>query len=117
MAGVRIRHKKLSSCVALVPLPSKPLYAKEDDDCPTCHVVHQVKTIHLWLDGDGSCIVSTGVFEQLKEAKVFSKGFLPPWEPEFEILAEVANPPPLAIGVPRDKQDFEARGIRIHKLK
>lgn len=85
MPGIRITHATHRSGMYLVPVLAKPFPAETVDQCPSCHLFHLCKTIHLWLDDVGSCIVSKGVLDDLKLA-----GF-----PGLSIDAEVVNPPPL----------------------
>jgi len=101
MPGVRIRHQSLRSCVALVPIMKKPFTGQSLDRCPTCHFVHPVKTVHLWLDDTGACIVSIGVLKDLQSAGM----------PELDIVGEVKNPPPLQLGESRTKQDYVSRRL------
>ena len=108
MPGVRIAHRKLRSCVALVPLMHKPFTGGSLDRCPTCQVVHPVKTVHLWLDDAGACIVSEGVLADLKRAGM----------PGLEIMATVKKPPPLRFGPGhgnpiREQLDSNNRKIRL----
>lgn len=105
MAGVRVRHETLRSCVALVPVLAKPFKGQSLDRCPTCFVVHPCKTVHLWLDDAGTCIVSRGVLEELRMAGM----------PQLQTLEEIKNPPPLALGVRREKQDQEARYLIVSR--
>lgn len=88
MGGIRIGHRTLRSCVALVPIPTKPFTGASLRKCPNCLVVHTHKTVHLWLDDVGSAIVSQGVLADLRAAGM----------PNLDILAEVKAPPPLTIG-------------------
>jgi len=106
MSGIRIRHRTLRSSVALVPLLFKPFEGQSIDTCPTCHVVHPVKTVHLWLDDSGTCIVSQGVLEDLKKAGM----------PELLMAGEVKNPPPLTLGIRRERLDQDARRLVILKI-
>jgi len=105
MPGIRIRHRTLRSCVALVPIMDRPMVGLSLYECPHCHVAHPVKTVHLWLDDTGSCIVSTGVLEDMRRG----------WEgsPEYDIVGEVQNPPPLFIGELREKQDQRTRSLKV----
>ena len=113
MPGIRIRHRTLTSCVALIPVMSKPLrgtglggsFDPTLDACPSCHLVHVVKTVHLWLDDSGSCIVSRGVLEELRLAGM----------PELDVAEEITNPPPLTLGVRREEQDHQARAIVVSR--
>ncbi|HEU4864645.1 MAG TPA: hypothetical protein VFT76_00230 [Actinomycetota bacterium] len=110
MAGIRIRHRTLRSCLTIVPLVSRPMTGASLYECPHCGVVHPFKTIHLWLDDSGSVIVSRGVFDAMRTE----------WSgpPEYDVVGEVAKPPPLAIGknAPvREAQDQSARKITFHR--
>ena len=105
MPGIRIAHIKARNVVYLVPIVAKPFVGDSlnNDPCPTCHQVHPVKTVHLWLDGAGSCIVSEGVLEDLKSAGM----------PDLVVLATVPKPPPLAFGggIRREQLDNGNRKI------
>ena len=101
MPGIRIVHNYARSSVVLVPIMSKPFFDDSLDICPSCHLVHPVKTVHLWVDADGTCIVSKGVLEDLKSAGM----------PALSVVAEVLKPPTLALGVPREKVDQSNRKI------
>jgi hypothetical protein len=104
MPGIRIAHRTARSGILLVPILSKPFPGPFDsvkDKCPTCHQVHMTKTVHLWLDADGTCIVSAGVLEDLRLAGM----------PGLAVMAEVLNPPPLQIGAGRAEVDNGNRKI------
>lgn len=104
MAGIRIAHQTARSGILLVPILSKPFpgpFNTDKDKCPTCRQVHMVKTVHLWLDDVGSCIVSQGVLEDLKLAGM----------PGLAVMAEVLNPPPLQLGADRAQIDNGNRKI------
>ena len=101
MPGIRIVHSSARSSVVLVPIMSKPFFGQSLDRCPSCHLVHLVKTVHLWVDADGTCIVSQGVLKDLKSAGM----------PSLSVVAEVLKPPPLQLGVAREKTDQSNRKI------
>jgi hypothetical protein len=82
---------------------SKPFTGDSLKKCPNCRIVHPVKTVHLWLDDTGACLVSTGVLEDLKSAGM----------PQLDIVGEVNKPPTLRLGMSREKQDQEARRLVI----
>lgn len=42
--------------------PLKPPHLK----CPSCRVIHQVKTYHIYVNGQGRAVVSPGVFKALR---------------------------------------------------
>lgn len=100
--GIRLAHKTLRSCVALVPILSKPFSGDSIKKCPNCQVIHPVKTVHLWLDDVGSVLVSEGVLKDLRDAGM----------PDLEICAEVKSPPPLSLGrMTRPEVDQKNRRI------
>lgn len=84
--------------IHLVPLPGKNLHvhmSKEQiakDICPTCRMVHQVKTVHLWLDQNGSCLVSAGVLESIR--KDYPGGLA---AAELKIVGGTDTPPALTL--------------------
>jgi hypothetical protein len=108
MAGVKLRYTQPHSGLALIPLLHKPLYWDSlKKTCPTCQVPHPVKTVHLWLDDQGQCVVSTGVLEDLKAAGM----------PDLQIVETVAKPPPLTVGQkPRPAVDADNRSTVLYKI-
>jgi hypothetical protein len=109
--SVRIRHRIQHSGIALVPIPHKPLYGYSVKKCPTCQIIHTnsfgrpVKTVHLYLDDTGSCLVSRGVFEDLRRAGM----------PNLDIIADIVNPPPIMLGANRFEVDQNNAKIRFWK--
>lgn len=105
MPGIRLVHATVRSGVLLIPIMKKPFPGpfSDADKCPTCHQIHMVKTVHLTLDADGTCIVSAGVLADLKTAGM----------PGLSVLAEVPNPPALHFGpgVTREMIDNSNRKI------
>lgn len=87
-----------------IPVYPRPL-AGLKRVCPTCNVIHVVKTVHLWLDDQGDCLVSTGVLADLKLAQM----------PDLEIVASISDPPMLRINQDRFEQDQANRRIRFWK--
>ena len=84
--SIRIKHRTKRLGIALVPIykiPFKGLLR----ECVTCKVTHKVKTIHLTLGADGTCLVSEGVLESLKLAGM----------PNLDYVADIVNPPPIRI--------------------
>lgn len=75
--------------------------------CPTCHVLHPVKSVHLWLDDRGECLVSEGVLDELRMAGM----------PGLSVVGAVEKPPPLRIvqGVTREQIDQENRKVHVWK--
>ncbi len=84
--GIRIKHRTKRLGVALVPVYKRPFMGLLRE-CVTCKVVHRVKTIHLTLDAEGTCIVSEGVLDSLKLAGM----------PDLDYVADIVNPPPITI--------------------
>lgn len=105
MPGIRIAHRTLKACVALVPLVHKPFTGQSLDLCPTCQIIHPVKTVHLWLDDAGQCLVSQGVLDDLRLAGM----------PNLEIMGHTNNPPPLRLGngATREQLDQANRLITV----
>lgn len=106
MPGIRIAHDTVRNAVVLVPILAKPFTGQSIDTCPSCHLVHPVKTVHLWLDGAGSCIVSEGVLKELQSAGM----------PGLSVMGEVKNPPPLTFGPGATREQLDNRNRRIVKL-
>jgi len=106
MPGIKIRYTKPNNGLALIPLLHKPFqWDSLKKTCPLCQVTHPVKTVHLWLNDQDECLVSTGVLEDLRKA-----GF-----PDLIIKDVVDKPPPLHIGrQPRQAVDANNRRINIH---
>ena len=104
MAGVTIEHGTLRSCVALVPVLAKPFFFDSLTACPSCQMIHPCKTVHLWLDDAGRCVVSAGVLAELRMAGM----------PELSVVGEVKTPPPLRLGKGADRRqvDYANRTIR-----
>lgn len=95
--------------MALVPIITKPFSGDSLKVCPGCKAyfgtedVHLVKTVHLWLNDAGACMVSEGVLEELKQAGM----------PDLFVENAVERPPTLQLGVPRERQDQEHRRIIV----
>jgi len=112
MAGVLIRHKTARSGFVFVPIPTKPFRPETWEECPGCHQVHMVKTVHVIVNDAGLVMVSTGVLEDMKSS--------PDWH-EWEMVGEEKAPPSLAIDgnsplsllEQRQKQDQEHRAIIV----
>ena len=106
MSGVRIAHQTARSVCHVVPVVKKP-YSDGGFQCPTCHVWHPVKAVHLWLNDQGECLVSEGVLEELRMAGM----------PDLTVVGEVLNPPTLNIfkGADRAEIDNENRRIQIRR--
>lgn len=106
MPGIRITHRLAKNSVVLVPILSKPFTGQSLDNCPSCHLIHPVKTVHLWLDAAGSCLVSEGVFQDLQSAGM----------PDLLVSATVKNPPPLHFGPGVTREQIDNGNRRIVKI-
>lgn len=104
MPGIRVAHDAARSICHVVPVLAKP-YGDGGFICPTCHVLHPVKAVHLWLDDRGECLVSQGVLEELRMAGM----------PGLAVVGSVDNPPPLRImaGVKREELDNQNRRVHL----
>jgi hypothetical protein len=106
MPGIRVTHKQARNTVYLVPILEKPFFGQSIDICPLCKVTHIVKTVHLWLDGGGSCLVSQGVLKDLLSAGM----------PDLFVTGEVVNPPPLNFGPGVTREQIDSNNRRIVQL-
>jgi len=112
MDSIQIRHRTKRSTIGgmpyNVPIMTKPIKSFDrfgkllKRKCPTCGVHHPVKTVHLWLDDTGSCLVSSGVLEDLKLAGM----------PNLEIVGASNTAPTIEINRPRALVDRDNRAIR-----
>jgi hypothetical protein len=106
MPGIRINHTTAKNTVYLVPILAKPFVGQSLDRCPSCHLVHPVKTVHLWLDAAGSCIVSEGVLQDLISAGM----------PDLYVTATIPAPPALHFGPGVTREQIDNGNRRIVKL-
>lgn len=102
MSGIRIQHATVRSTCHVVPVLAIP-YVDGGFICPTCHVLHPVKSVHLWLDDRGECLVSEGVLAELRLAGM----------PELVVVGETLNPPPLRVGVGIDRTVIDQSNRKI----
>jgi len=109
MSGIRIAHTAKRSphpsgvIIHTVPIPRKPLSGDSFKRCPNCQVIHPVKTVHLWLDDAGTCLVSKGVLSDLQLAGM----------PDLVIVGEVKAPPAIQLGERREVTDSANRRISL----
>ena len=103
MPGIKIRYTKPNNGLALIPIVSLPFqWDSLKKVCNLCQVPHLVKAVHLWLDDNDECLVSTGVLERLKKAGM----------PDLIVTGSVDKPPPLHIG--RQLRQAEDANNRRH---
>ena len=113
MAGVRLRHKRLTNVNWVVMHPTRKY--QRPFDCPVCKNVHFHKTYHIKIGADGTAIVSPDVFQRLRESGL----------PELEVVNEVSSPPAQTVGMdpvpviegPRYEVSEAAPGGRLSVLR
>jgi len=111
--SVAIRHRTKRSGIALLPIDHKPLIGDSIRPCPNCQVVHTnsfgrpVKTVHLYLDDTGACLISTGVLADLSKAGHVGTS--------LDIVADIVNPPPITLTGNRLEVDQANSKIHIWK--
>lgn len=86
--GIKLQHATLRNALFIVENRRRP-YGDGGFRCNLCLVHHRWKTTHLWLEPDGSCLVSVGVLEELRAA-----GF----PKVLRVTGSTSSPPPLRIG-------------------
>lgn len=122
--GHRIRHRSLRSCLVTVGLVDTPFRRKgnpipEGKGCAVCGTRHLVKTYHLNLDSDGTCIVSEVIFDNLRRVGAIegSPGGGPAVavpSADFLYVNEVTNPPPINVGFDRGRPQVIQQRQHIH---
>lgn len=102
--------------VHLIPLPGKNLHVhltKEQiakDVCPTCNVIHSVKTVHLWIDSTNTVLVSAGVKEVIE--KDFPGGLA---AAELEVVGGTDKPPPLTLNGKQSRREVDQANETIRQ--
>lgn len=89
--GHRVRHTTDRMACRVTPIMSKPIPTppgQKPKICPTCQIHHPVKCLHIWIEPDGSALISQGVLEMLQG--VGMDGFV--------LEGATEKPPPLQIG-------------------
>lgn len=104
--GHVVRHLTARSGVHLTPIMSIPMIDHSNSPtsiCPSCHVWHPVKTLHIWVDDTGKAMISQGVLDLLNLAT-------PPMD-DFALEGSTTDPPPLkaGAGIGRPEVDYENR--------
>jgi hypothetical protein len=93
MSGIRVQHPTARGVRYTVVEPNIPYpepYHCTAPEMGGCGSVHLHKTHHLNLDGAGAAIVSTGVFDRIKD-RLAADG--------FAVTNEVQHPPPIGVGL------------------
>lgn len=99
MAGVRLVHDTIRGGTFIVEHPRRRY--RVPYLCPACGTVHQRKTYHLAIDGEGAVIVSPKVFERLRESGL----------PGLQVSNEVRNPPTIRLEIGNEVKVFEPQGV------
>lgn len=95
MPGIRVQHPTQRNVRYTVVESDKPYpspYTCTPPEFGGCGSVHLFKTHHLNLDGTGSVILSTGVFDLIRN-RLALDGFV--------VTNEVKKPPTIGIGMAR----------------
>lgn len=106
MPGIRVQHPTQRSVRYTVVESDKPYpepYTCTPPEFGGCGSVHLFKTHHLNLDGQGAVIVSTGVYDRIKQ-RLAIDGFVE--------TNEVKKPPAMGIGMSANKRGMTP-GIEI----
>lgn len=93
MPGIRVQHSTQRNVRYTVVEPNIPYptaYTCTPPEFGGCGSTHLFKTHHLNLDETGSVIVSTGVYERIKD-RLALDGFV--------VTNEVKRPPAIGIGM------------------
>jgi hypothetical protein len=77
--------------------PLKPNSVQRQESCKTCGIPHTCKTYHFQLDGDGTIMVSTTIWDRLQA--MFDHG-------GFEKVNVVADPPDVHISLEPIRHPF-----------
>lgn len=88
---VRLIHrfkKGTGDFKALDLIPCTWLPRPNAKKCPNCQITHPFKTIHLWIEPDGSVLVGWAAYQTLLKARL----------PNYDVAADVVKAPPLRIG-------------------
>ena len=113
--GIRVQHTNYQPrpgvTVHLVPCMWLPFPVTSQvpgkDECPTCGVIHPVKTIHLHLDSIGACLVSEGVLELLQKAGLEAN--------DLRVIGSTDNPPPLRVDGKTSRPEIDQINSRIQQ--
>ena len=93
MPGIRVQHpihRNVRFTVVEKNNPYPVPYQCTPPEFGGCGGTHLFKTHHLNLDETGACIVSTGVYERIKEILALDG---------YVVANEVAKPPTIGIGM------------------
>ena len=80
----------------------------QKDVCPTCRQIHTVKTVHLWLDQNNTCLVSRGVKESIE--KDYPGGLA---AAELKVDGGTEAPPALRVGKGKTRREIDQENESI----
>jgi hypothetical protein len=97
--------------VHLVPLLEQPIFVHHPatpgkDECPTCQIIHPVKTHHLWLDSSNRVLVSRSVYESILGDVGLEMA-------DLKLVDGTNRPPPLAIGAGKSRREIDQENEAI----
>lgn len=101
--GIILKHDTLTNQLWVVENSARP-FSDGGYDCNMCIGVHHYgKATHLWLEPNGTCIVSCGVYKELQSAGM----------PGLSYHGRTGSPPPLLLGRNTDRQKIDNDNRRI----
>lgn len=101
--GIILKHDSARNSLWVVENSAKP-FSDGGYDCNMCVGVHHYgKATHLWLEPDGSCMVSKGVLKELRAAGL----------PQLTIVGATKKPPPLRLGRNANRQQVDNTNRKI----
>lgn len=124
MAGIRLSHETVRNARMALTHPTQKLKARFDHygkpvGCYACGgLVHERKTYHLDFDGEGTCIVSKEIFDELSKYGLEHFG--------LKLENEVEAPPtqvvrlqgdPIAFAVPADVPEIKRPRLHVFKRR
>jgi len=87
--GIRLAHPTIRNDLFVVENAAHR-FTDGGYDCNICPGVHHYgKTTHLWMEPDGTCLVSKGVLEELRRAGM----------PQLTVVGSTKTPPTLTVGM------------------
>ena len=106
--GIILKHDTLANALWVVENPKRP-FSDGGFDCHMCvgngqAVHHYGKATHLWLEPNGTCIVSTGVLKELRSAGM----------PQLTVTGRTSKPPPLMLTPGVSRQVIDNRNRKIY---
>ena len=106
-------EKAVGLRIHLVPVLSQPIFVNHPavvgkDECPSCQIIHPVKTHHLWLGADGTVLVSRGVYESILGPESGGLALT-----ELELVDGNNKPPELKVGSGKNRRQMDQENESI----